>query len=103
MKKKTPVQTFDESDPQSSYKVVWTKVDSQGRVVIPAEIREAAGIELEKSLAFVLEGDGSVSLMTVRQGVARAQARIREDLNLEPGRSYVDEFIAERRAEAARE
>jgi antitoxin PrlF len=82
--------------------ITWTKVDPQGRVVIPAEIREQFGIEPGKSIAFVIE-DGQLGLMTVRQGIARAQRIFRESVYIEPGRSIVDEFIAEKRAEAERE
>jgi AbrB family looped-hinge helix DNA binding protein len=83
-------------------KITWTKVDSQGRVVIPAEVRQRMGIEPNKPIAFV-EEDGQVGLMTVTQGIRRAQAIAARVIKREPGRSLVDEFIAERRAEAARE
>ena len=83
-------------------RVTWTKVDAQGRVVIPAEIRAEMSIELGKPIAFVVE-DGKLGLMTVRQGIKRAQEGLREKLKIEPGRSIVDEFLAERRAEAERE
>ena len=81
-------------------KITWTKVDSQGRVVIPAEVRQRMGIELSKPIAFV-EEDGQLGLMTVTQGIRRAQAIARR--HIKPGKSLVDELIAERRAEAARE
>jgi hypothetical protein len=41
--------------------------------------------------------------MTVRQGIERAQKMAARIIKREPGRSLVDEFIAEKRAEAARE
>jgi AbrB family looped-hinge helix DNA binding protein len=83
-------------------KITWTKVDPQGRVVIPAEVRQRMGIEPGKPIAFV-EEDGQLGLMTVGQGVKRAQSIAARIIKREPGRSLVDEFIAERRAEAARE
>jgi len=83
-------------------KYVWTQIDSQGRVVIPAEVRKLMGLKDGARLAFVVTGD-EVGLMTVEQGVRRAQAIARKHIKREPGRSLVDEFIAERRAEAARE
>ena len=82
--------------------VYWTRVDQQGRVVIPADVRKQAGIELGKPIAFVLE-DGKVGLMTVRQGIERAQKMAARLFKRVEGRSLVDEFIAEKRAEAARE
>ena len=83
-------------------KVTWTKVDQQGRIIIPAEIRKKAGIEVGKPIALVLEDD-ELSLMTVSQGIRRTQALAARYIKREPGRSLVDEFIAEKRAEAARE
>jgi AbrB family looped-hinge helix DNA binding protein len=82
--------------------VTWTKVDQQGRVVIPADLREQFGIEPGKSIAFLVE-DGRLSLMTVKQGIERAQRIFRESVYIEPGRSIVDEFIADKRAEEERE
>lgn len=81
-------------------KITWTKVDRQGRVVIPAEVRQRMDIQPGKPIAFV-EEDGQVGLMTVSQGIKRAQAIARR--HIKPGKSLVDELIAERRAEAARE
>ena len=78
-------------------------MDRQGRVVIPAEIRNELGIEPGKSIAFVVESDGTLRLMTVRQGIKRAQAIAARYIKKKPGQSLVDEFIADRRAEAARE
>lgn len=83
-------------------KVTWTKVDPQGRAVIRAEIRAEMGIEPEKPIAFVIER-GKLELMTVRQVIKHAQEGLRAKLKIEPGRSIVDEFLAERRAEAERE
>ena len=82
--------------------ITWTKVDPQGRVVIPSEIRTELGIEAGKPIGFLVE-DGTLQLITVRQGIKRAQATAARLIRREPGRSLVDEFIAERRAEAARE
>jgi AbrB family looped-hinge helix DNA binding protein len=83
-------------------KVTWTKVDPQGRVVIPVEVRNELGIEPGKAIGFLVE-DGVVQLLTVSLGVKRAQEIAARYIKREPGRSLVDEFIAERRAEAARE
>ncbi|HLF76148.1 MAG TPA: AbrB/MazE/SpoVT family DNA-binding domain-containing protein [Dehalococcoidia bacterium] len=82
--------------------VTWTKVDPQGRVVIPAEIRAEMGIEPGKPIAFIIEAD-RLGLITVRQGIKIAQERLARHIKKEPGRSIVDEFLAERRAEAERE
>jgi len=47
--------------------------------------------------------DGKLGLMTVRQGIKRTQDLVAKHIKIEPGRSIVDEFLAERRAEAERE
>ena len=83
-------------------KYIWTQVDSQGRVVIPAEVRKLKMLEPGDRVAFVLDEEG-VSFITVDEGVLRSQALAKKYIKREPGRSIVDEFIADRRAEAARE
>jgi len=81
-------------------KVTWTKVDQQGRVVIPADIRAEMGIEPGKPIAFVIEDD-RLGLMTVHQGIKRAQKIAKRYTKGRTG--IVDEFLAERRKEAERE
>jgi AbrB family looped-hinge helix DNA binding protein len=76
--------------------ISWTRVDPQGRVVIPAELRRRLDLEPGSSVAFVLQ-DGLLSLMTVGQGIERAQRIVRKHTK---GKSLVDELLAERRAEA---
>lgn len=75
-------------------------VNDQGRVTIPAQVRRAAGIEAGVSLVAYVE-DGRV-VMETREQLAD---RIRRDVAaawVGEG-SVVDELIAERRADAARE
>lgn len=83
-------------------KYIWTQIDSQGRLVVPAEVRRLMRVESGDRIAFVISGD-EVGLMTVDQGIERAQAIARKHIKREPGVSIVDEFIADRRAEAERE
>jgi len=71
-----------------------------GRVVIPAPIREAMGLKPGETLEVSLEEDG-LRLRTQRQIIARAQAMVRKYVR--PGRSLSAELIAERRLEAKRE
>jgi AbrB family looped-hinge helix DNA binding protein len=71
---------------KSKSTIYWTKVDQQGRVVIPVEVRKAAGIEPGKPIAFVIE-DSQAELMTVRQGAERAQKIAARILKNFPGRS----------------
>jgi AbrB family looped-hinge helix DNA binding protein len=76
-----------------------TRVNEQGRLVIPSELRAAAGIKPGSEV--VLEAcDGEVRIRNVDAAVTRVQEKYRR---LARGRKIVDEFLAERRAEAARE
>ena len=75
-------------------------VNDQGRVTIPAQVRRAAGIEAGVPLVAYVE-DGRVVIETREQ----LADRIRRDIAAawRGDASVVDELLAERRAEAARE
>ncbi len=77
-----------------------TKVDRHGRVVIPAEYRRALGLRAGDAVVVQLD-DGALRILTRAQAIRRAQEIVAKYVS--PGRSLVDELIAERRAEAARE
>ena len=71
-----------------------------GRLVIPAEARKR--LNLREGDQLVLEVvDGELRLYSVMEAIRRAQAIVAK--YAKPGGSVVDELIAERRAEAARE
>ena len=74
-------------------------LDAQGRIVIPADIRNQRGWKPGDRLVF-REIDGLLVVMTYDEALQRAQdlviATIPRDVSL------VDELIAERRAAAAR-
>ncbi len=74
--------------------------NEQGRVTIPAQVRRAAGIEPGVPLVVYVE-DGRVVLETREQLVER----IRRDVAAAwtGSGSVVDELIADRRAESARD
>jgi AbrB family looped-hinge helix DNA binding protein len=77
-----------------------SKVDSAGRIVIPAGVRERLGIAPGEELIIREDGEG-IRVETFRQALKRAQAfftRLKK-----PGESVVDELLRERREEAARE
>jgi AbrB family looped-hinge helix DNA binding protein len=79
---------------------VWVKVDPAGRMVVPKEMRAALGIPDGGELRLRVE-DGELRGLGRLMALARIQ---REVAGLVPaGVSVVDEFLAERRAEAARE
>ncbi len=67
----------------------------RGRIVVPAEVRERAGLSEGTPLVMVESDDGLV-LMTREQ----LKARVRADL---AGLSLVEELLADRRAAAGGE
>ncbi len=76
------------------------RVDSAGRIVIPAEIRNTLGIAPWDELILSEKPDG-LHVQTFRQLIAAAQAFFAPYAI--PGQSVVDELIRERREEAAKE
>ena len=76
------------------------KVDSAGRIVVPAEFRRTLGIGAGQELLMSV-GDGFVRLQTVDAALERVRAIARSKRR--SGASVVDDFIAERRREAASE
>jgi AbrB family looped-hinge helix DNA binding protein len=77
-----------------------SKMNTQGRVVIPAAIRKEMGVDGPTELLFRYE-DGRVIVETMAVAVADVQRIVAA--YVPEGRSLVDELIAERRAEAASE
>jgi AbrB family looped-hinge helix DNA binding protein len=73
-----------------------TKLAEGGRVVIPAEYRQALGLHVGDELILRLE-DGEVRIFTARQAIKRAQELVRR--YIPQNRSLADELIAERRKE----
>ena len=76
------------------------RVGAGGRIVIPAEIRRALGMEEGEPVVMRVE-DGELRIWTIDEGIRRVQERVKPYII--PGRSMVDELIAERRTEVARE
>ena len=76
------------------------RIDEAGRVVVPAPIRKALGIRGKQMLHISLD-DGFIRLQTVEAGLERIRAIARS--KGKSSKSVVDDFIAERRAEAAKE
>lgn len=75
-------------------------IDKAGRAVIPARVRKALGIKPGGKMTLLLNED-SIELITPRAALRRAQVYFSQFKK--PGVSYVDELIAEKRAEARRE
>jgi AbrB family looped-hinge helix DNA binding protein len=76
------------------------RMGPDGRIMIPAEFREALGLKDGDTLLASLD-DGELRLLTIPTAVRKAQSIIRQFVP--EGVSLVDELIADRRREAERE
>jgi AbrB family looped-hinge helix DNA binding protein len=76
------------------------KISDGGRVVIPAQLRRALGLEVGDEV-IIRVADGELRILTRKEAVKRAQSIVAGKVN--KGRSLVDELAKERRAEAANE
>jgi AbrB family looped-hinge helix DNA binding protein len=77
-----------------------TRVNENGRVVIPASYRKAIGIKAGDEVILRMEDD-ELRITTMKRRIERAQRLVRK--YVKPGTSLVDELIAERRDAAQRE
>jgi AbrB family looped-hinge helix DNA binding protein len=84
----------------STYPFSRVRVDSAGRVVIPAEVRQHLGIEVGEDL-ILSEDERGIHLQTFRQAVKAVQESFAP--YRVSGVSVVDELIREREEEARRE
>ena len=75
-------------------------VDDAGRIVVPARFRKSLGLEPGDPVTVTLEGD-ILRVRTIQATLEKARAIMRKKNPKK--RSLVDELIAERRAEAAKE
>lgn len=69
--------------------------------MLPAAVRAELGLEAGTKMSVVVEGDGTIRLRSFR-AIAEAALGIWSSIG-DPSVSMVDELIAERREEAARE
>lgn len=76
------------------------RINQQGRIVIPAECRAAAGLKPGDDLLIEPVGEGELRLRTREQALKEAQRIV---ARYGSGRDLVAELIAERREEARRE
>ena len=83
--------------PQDRYSV---ELGDRGRIVIPAEVRRRLGLKEGDKIALTVEPDGEIRLLSFREVARRARGMF---AHIAPGRSLVDELIAERREEARME
>jgi AbrB family looped-hinge helix DNA binding protein len=76
------------------------RVNENGRIVIPASLRKALGINVGDEVILRIE-DNELRITTLKRRIERAQESVRR--YVKPGESLVDELIAERREAAKRE
>jgi AbrB family looped-hinge helix DNA binding protein len=76
------------------------RVDQQGRLLVPKELRDAVDMRPGGNVTLLVE-NGEIRVITPT-GLQHRFREMKAKYNPE-GRSLVDEFIAERRAEAERE
>jgi AbrB family looped-hinge helix DNA binding protein len=76
------------------------RVNENGRVVIPAPFRKALGIKIGDEVVLRMEDD-ELRITTLKRRIQQAQRLVRK--HVKPGRSLVNELIAERRAAARNE
>ena len=75
-------------------------VQENGRMILPAELRQSLGIGKGDRVVLQRTGD-RIELTTAR--LSRAQARARVKARFPDATNVVDEFLEERRTEARRE
>ncbi|WP_243031774.1 AbrB/MazE/SpoVT family DNA-binding domain-containing protein [Thermus altitudinis] len=76
------------------------QVGSKGRVVLPAEVREALHLKEGERLLLTLEPEGGIRVEPLRKVVEETYGILG---HLAPGVSLVEELIRERREEARKE
>jgi AbrB family looped-hinge helix DNA binding protein len=80
--------------------VVTTKVTEGGRIVIPARMRKALGMEIGRNVTLTL-GEEGIRISTRENALRRIRELMKD--KIDPKRSIVDELIRERREETANE
>ena len=79
---------------------VRSRINANGRVVIPSEIRQQMGLNPGDSVVMTVK-DGVLTMESLQARVRRVQQSLRQ--HIDPVRRLSDELIAERREEARRE
>jgi AbrB family looped-hinge helix DNA binding protein len=74
-----------------------SRVNENGRVVIPSSFRKVLGIEIGDEVVLRIEDD-ELRITTQQRRIQRAQRRARQ--YIKSGTSLVDELLAERRQAA---
>ena len=77
-----------------------TRMTKEGRVLIPAELRKSLGLSPDDTLS-VYALNGEIRIVSRVQALRQMQKRLAK--YKKPGQGVVDEFLREKREEAARE
>ena len=97
----TAVPGRERSEPtEPSPRWIWTRVRKGGAVALPAAFLKALGVAEGDQVQLALEGD-RVRVLSRAAAIRDVQRHVRR--YVPEGVSLVDELLAERRAEAARE
>ena len=80
--------------------IIHTKLDSAGRLLVPSELRESLDLKPGTNVVLHVE-NGELHIVSQREVMRKAQALLRR--YVPEGVSLVDELIAERRRETAKE
>jgi AbrB family looped-hinge helix DNA binding protein len=72
----------------------------RGRLVLPASLRRRLSLQTGDRLILTVDPQGGFRIVSAREQARKLRGIFRD---LAPGRSLVDELIAERREEARRE
>ena len=86
--------------PHTGHVVHHVRLDAAGRVVIPAELRRRWNVDKGDTLLLTEDASG-VRLQTMDEVIRQIQEHFSQ--LIPPGVSLVDELLADRRAEAARD
>lgn len=89
-----------EANHGNNHRVFCARIDSSGRVVLPADIRAAMDVSAGDTVQIVIDG-GSVQIKSQRQALREAQEYFCKMVS--GNVSLVDELLRERRDEAMRE
>ncbi len=79
---------------------VHSKINENGRIVIPAELRQRMGVHPGDPVVLTVSG-GVLRIESYRSVIQKIQESVRQ--HVPDGRSLADELIAERREEYRRE
>lgn len=92
------IRTMDHTEHDSGHFSI--SLGERGRLVLPATLRRRLKLQPGDRLIATLDTEGGLRLVPARELARRLNGIYRD---LAPGRSLVDELIAERREEARRE